>query len=74
MQLHNDENMRADRVHRPASAGTNGTRNIAGPMPPARIKVPDFLEKDRAMHVFSSEETLASVLTLPQGFALRSGR
>ena len=45
MQLHNDENMRADRVHRPASAGTNGTRNIAGPMPPARIKVPDFLEK-----------------------------
>ena len=45
MQLHNDENMRADRVHRPASAGTNGTRNIAGPVPPARIKVPDFLEK-----------------------------
>src|SRR6478752_7071132 len=45
MQLHNDENRRADRVHRPASAGTNGTRNIAGPVPPARIKVPDLLEK-----------------------------
>jgi hypothetical protein len=45
MQLHNDENRRADRVHRPASAGTNGTRNIAGPVPPARVKVPDFLEK-----------------------------
>ena len=45
MQLHNDENMRADRVHRPASAGTNGTRNMAGPVPTARMKVPDFLEK-----------------------------
>ena len=45
MQLHNDENMRANRVHRPASAGTNGTRNIAGPVPSARIKLPNFLEK-----------------------------
>lgn len=45
MQLHNDENMRVDRVHRPAPVGTNGIRKTPGPGPAARIKVPDFLEE-----------------------------
>ena len=44
MQLHNDENMRADRVHRPASTVANGTRTMPRGSSPG-IKVPDIVEE-----------------------------
>jgi hypothetical protein len=44
MQVHNDENMRVNRIHRPAPTGANGTRTMPSGSSPG-IKVPDIVEE-----------------------------